>query len=177
MLIASAYHEAKERADRLVDSQIRYNKELAKARRGGTSWWTGKTPLPVLSTRHAPLSLKKKPRTCRTSGKLKRRSGLLDRFGEWGARKYIGLMGEENTHETTVMLTTAPPTREPWSSKRGCGASARGRAGREAGHAAKRESNKAKITAATLEPCRKATTGRATKSCCNRERGRAASSG
>jgi hypothetical protein len=102
MMIASAYHEAKARADRLVDSQIRYNKELRESK----AWWDKLVDRQntASGSQHAAraLELEEKAQDIRDEQEAQvKKRGWLERFGEWGARKYIGLMGEEDTHETT----------------------------------------------------------------------------
>ncbi len=102
MLIASAYHQAKERADRLVDSQIRYNKELRESK----AWWDKLVDRQntASGSQHAAraLELEEKAQDIRDEQEAQvKKRGWLESFGEWGARKYIGLTGQEDTYETT----------------------------------------------------------------------------
>jgi hypothetical protein len=102
MLIASAYHQAKERADRLVDSQIKYNKELRESK----AWWDKLVDRQntTSGSQHAAraLELEEKAQDIRDEQEAQvKKRGWLESFGEWGARKYIGLTGQEDTHETT----------------------------------------------------------------------------
>ena len=96
MLIASAYHQAKERADRLVDSQIAYNKELRESKK----WWDQLVDRQntMSGSRHAAraLELEEKAQDIRDEQEAQvKKRGWLESFGEWGAGKAADWMGRD----------------------------------------------------------------------------------